>query len=300
MDKQEYRCGFVAVVGRPNVGKSTLINTLMGSKVSIVTAKPQTTRHRILALHTTDVVQIIFVDTPGIHRTTGKAMNKLMNRTATSALTDADLVLFVIDANYWTDEDGDVLNRVRDSGRPCLALLNKVDTVHPRDRLLERLAALAERHDFQEIIPISAKKGDNLDALLDKIPSYLPESAPLFPDEMRTDRSREFHAAETIREKLTLMLHQELPYGLTVQVERYAEEDGKVAIDAIIWVERDSQKGIVVGKGGGRLKQVGTAARVDLKKQLGKSVHLELWVKVKQNWADNEKDLHALGFDTPG
>ena len=300
MGKQAYRCGFVAVVGRPNVGKSTLINTLMGSKVSIVTAKPQTTRHRILALHTSAAVQIIFVDTPGIHRTTGKAMNKLMNRTATSALTDADLVLFVIDANHWTDEDGDVLQRVKDSGGPCLALLNKVDKVHPRELLLERLAALAERHDFQEIIPISAKKGDNLDALLDKIPSYLPESPPLFPDEMRTDRSREFHAAETIREKLTLMLHQELPYGLTVQVERYAEEDGKVAIDAIIWVERDSQKGIVVGKGGGRLKQVGTAARVDLKKQLGQSVHLELWVKVKQNWADNEKDLHALGFDTPG
>ena len=300
MGKQEYRCGFVAVIGRPNVGKSTLINTLMGSKVSIVTAKPQTTRHRILALHTTAAVQIIFVDTPGIHRTTGKAMNKLMNRTATSALTDADLVLFVIDASHWTDEDGDVLKRVKDSGRPCFALLNKVDKVHPRELLLERLAALAERHDFQEIVPISAKKGDNLDALLDKIPSYLPESPPLFPDEMRTDRSREFHAAETIREKLTLMLHQELPYGLTVQVERYAEEDGKVAIDAIIWVERDSQKGIVVGKGGGRLKQVGTAARVDLKKQLGQSVHLELWVKVKQNWADNEKDLHALGFDTPG
>jgi GTP-binding protein Era len=298
--EQAFRCGFVAVVGRPNVGKSTLINTLMGSKVSIVTAKPQTTRHRILAALTTDAVQILFVDTPGIHRNSGKAMNKLMNRTATSALTDADLVLFVIDAKHWTDEDNDVLKRVRDSGIPTLALLNKVDTVQPREALFERLASLAERHDFEEIIPISAKKGDNLDALLASIPAFLPESPPLFPDEMRTDRSREFHAAETIREKLTLMLHQELPYGLTVQVERYAEEDSRIAIDAIIWVERDSQKGIVVGKGGGRLKQVGTAARVDLKKQLGQPVHLELWVKVKQNWADNEKDLHALGFDTPG
>ena len=300
MAEQEFRCGFVAVVGRPNVGKSTLINTLMGSKVSIVTAKPQTTRHRILASHTTDAAQILFVDTPGIHRNAGKAMNKLMNRTATSALSDADLVLFVIDAKHWTDEDNDVLQRVRDSGIPTLALLNKVNTVQPREALFERLASIAERHDFEEIIPISAKKGDNLDALLASIPAFLPESPPLFPDEMRTDRSREFHAAETIREKLTLMLHQELPYGLTVQVERYAEEDSRIAIDAIIWVERDSQKGIVVGKGGGRLKQVGTAARVDLKKQLGQPVHLELWVKVKQNWADNEKDLHALGFDTPG
>lgn len=300
MGEQAYRCGFVAVVGRPNVGKSTLINTLMGSKVSIVTAKPQTTRHRIVAVHTTEVAQILFIDTPGIHRNAGKAMNKLMNRTATSALTEADLVLFVIDAKQWTDEDNDVLRRVSDSGIRALALLNKIDTVHPREVLLERLASLAERHEFEEIIPISAKKGDNLDALRDRIPTFLPESPPLFPDEMRTDRSREFHAAEIIREKLTLMLHQELPYGLTVQVERYAEEDRKIAIDAIIWVERDSQKGIVVGKGGGRLKQVGTAARVDLKNQLGRSVHLELWVKVKQNWADNEKDLHALGFDTPG
>lgn len=159
---------------------------------------------------------------------------------------------------------------------------------------------MAERHEFAEIIPVSAKKGDNLDTLLEKIPKFLPESPALFPEEMRTDRSREFHAAEVIREKLTLMLHQELPYGLTVQIERYAEEDERIAINAIIWVERDSQKGIVVGKGGSRLKQIGTAARVELKAHLGQSVHLEMWVKVKENWADNEKDLHALGFDISG
>jgi GTP-binding protein Era len=300
MSDQAYRCGFVAVVGRPNVGKSTLINALMGSKVSIVTAKPQTTRHRILAVHTTDSAQILFVDTPGIHRNSGKAMNRLMNRTATSALMDADLVLFVIEANRWTEEDDDVLKRVKNSGIPTIALLNKVDSVHPREALLEKLSELTERHDFSELIPISAKKGDNLDVLLAGIPAFLPESPALFPEEMRTDRSREFHAAEVVREKLTLMLHQELPYGLTVQIERFVEEDDRTTISAIIWVERDSQKGIVVGKGGSRLKQVGTAARVELKRQLGRPVHLELWVKVKQNWADNEKDLHALGFDTPG
>ncbi len=300
MSEQAYRCGYVAVVGRPNVGKSTLINSLMGSKVSIVTAKPQTTRHRIIAVQTTDTAQILFVDTPGMHRNAGKAMNRLMNRTAVSALMDADLVLFVIEASRWTEEDDDVLKRVRDSGLAAIALLNKVDTVHPREAVLERLSELSERHDFAEMIPISAKKGDNINVLLEKIPAYLPESPPLFPEEMRTDRSREFHAAEVIREKLTLMLHQELPYGLTVQIERYVEEDARLAIDAIIWVERDSQKGIVVGKGGSRLKQVGTAARVELKKQLQQSVHLELWVKVKQNWADNERDLHTLGFDTPG
>jgi GTPase len=300
MSEQPYRCGYVAVVGRPNVGKSTLINSLMGSKVSIVTAKPQTTRHRIIAVQTTDTAQTLFVDTPGMHRNAGKAMNRLMNRTAAGALMDADLVLFVIEASRWTEEDDDVLKRIRDSGLAAIALLNKVDTVHPREVVLERLSELSERHDFAEMIPISAKKGDNINVLLEKIPAYLPESPPLFPEEMRTDRSPEFHAAEVIREKLTLMLHQELPYGLTVQIERYVEEDARLAIDAIIWVERDSQKGIVVGKGGSRLKQVGTAARVELKKQLQQSVHLELWVKVKQNWADNERDLHTLGFDTPG
>jgi GTP-binding protein Era len=300
VSEQSFRCGFVAVVGRPNVGKSTMINALMGSKVSIVTAKPQTTRHRILAVHTTDSVQILFVDTPGIHRNAGKAMNRLMNRTAGSALTEADVVLFVVEANRWTEEDADVLQRIKESGLPAIALLNKLDTIHPREVLLEKLSEMAERHDFAEMIPVSAKKGDNLDALLKKIPDFLPSSPPLFPEEMRTDRSREFHAAEVVREKLTLMLHQELPYGLTVQIEKFEEDDERITIHAIIWVERDSQKGIVVGKGGSRLKQVGTAARVDLKKQLGRSVHLELWVKVKQNWADNVKDLHALGFDTPG
>lgn len=300
MSDEKFRCGFVAVVGRPNVGKSTLINSIMGSKISIVTAKPQTTRHRILAVHTTKTVQILFVDTPGIHRNSGKAMNKLMNRTAISALMDADLILFVIEANRWTEEDDDVLRRVIKSGIPTIALLNKVDNVHPREALLERLSEMALRHEFSELMPISAKKGDNLAVLLDAIPPFLPESPALFPEEMRTDRSREFHAAEVVREKLTLMLHQELPYGLTVQIERFEQEKDRIAINAIIWVERDSQKGIVVGKGGSRLKQVGTAARVDLKKQLGQPVHLELWVKVKQNWADSIKDLHSLGFDTPG
>ncbi|MCH7898471.1 MAG: GTPase Era [Proteobacteria bacterium] len=300
MSDQEYRCGFVAVVGRPNVGKSTLINSIMGSKISIVTAKPQTTRHRILAVHTSKTVQILFVDTPGIHRNTGKAMNKLMNRTAISALMDADLILFVVEASRWTEEDDDVLRRVIKSGIPTIALLNKVDNVHPREALLERLSEMALRHEFSELMPISAKKGDNLAVLLDAIPPFLPESPALFPEQMRTDRSREFHAAEVVREKLTLMLHQELPYGLTVQIERFEQEKDRIAINAIIWVERDSQKGIVVGKGGSRLKQVGTAARVDLKNQLGQPVHLELWVKVKQNWADSIKDLHSLGFDTPG
>ncbi len=295
----DYRCGLVAVIGRPNVGKSTLINAVMGRKVSIVTAKPQTTRHRILAVHTGDDAQIVFVDTPGLHRKAGKAMNRLMNRTAAHALADADVILFVSDATRWTDEDDDVLKRLEKVRVPVLAVLNKVDRVSPKEKLLEVIAAMTARRDFAEIVPVSALKKDNLDELMKLLPSFLPESPPLFPDDMHTDRSREFQAAEVIREKLTLMLHQELPYGLTVQIERYVESDDGVTINAIIWVERDSQKGIVVGKGGAVLKRVGRDARLELKEQLGRSVHLEMWVKVKSNWADSEQDLATFGYESP-
>jgi GTP-binding protein Era len=295
----DYRCGLVAVIGRPNVGKSTFINAVMRRKVSIVTAKPQTTRHRILAVHTEDKQQIIFVDTPGLHRKSGKAMNRLMNKTAANALADADLVLFVSDATRWTEEDDDVLLRLKSCDAPVIALLNKIDKVHPKDKLLDSLATMASRFEFTEIVPVSAMKRDNLDHLMTLIPAYLPESPPLFPEDMHTDRSDEFHIAETIREKLTLMLHQEMPYGLTVQIERMVRDENGVAINAIIWVERDSQKGIAVGKNGSVLKKVGRAARLEIAEQLGQRVHLELWVKVKSNWADNEQDLANLGYEAP-
>ena len=295
----DYRCGLVAVIGRPNVGKSTMINAILGRKVSIVTAKPQTTRHRILAVHTTDAAQIVFVDTPGLHRKASKAMNRLMNRTAANALADADVVLFVSDASHWTGEDDAVLKRLRRVGAPVIAVLNKVDKVHPKEKLLDAIALMSARLDFAEIVPMSALKGDNLAQLVELLPAFLPVSPPLFPGDMHTDRSREFHAAEVIREKLTLMLHQELPYGLTVQVEQFLEEDGGITINAVIWVERDSQKGIVVGRGGSALKRIGRAARLELKEQLGCNVHLELWVKVKSNWADNEQDLMNLGYEAP-
>lgn len=299
MSGSPYRAGFVAVVGRPNVGKSTLINALMGSKVSIVTAKPQTTRHRILAVHTTDEAQIVFVDTPGLHRKARRAMNRLMNRAAANALTDADLVLFVTEATRWTEEDADVLARIVSAKLPAVALLNKIDLVHPKVRLLEAIDTMAARHPFAEIVPVSARKHDNLDALLAILPTYLPESPSLFPADMHTDRGAEFHAAEVIREKLTMSLHQELPYGLTVQIERYLEEDAGITIHGLIWVERESQKGMVVGKGGRLLKQVGKAARHELKDRLGRPVHLDLWVKVRENWVDSEKDLQGLGYEAP-
>jgi GTP-binding protein Era len=293
------RCGFVAVVGRPNVGKSTLINALMGTKISIVTAKPQTTRHRILAVHTTEEVQIIFIDTPGMHRKAGKAMNRLMNRTASSALGDADLVLFVTEAGRWTEEDGDVMGKLRTVKAPIVAVLNKVDLVQPKERLLEIITEMTERHEFADIVPLSAKKQDNLDALMKLVPGYLPKSPQLFPEDMQTDRGIDFQVTEVIREKLTLSLHQEIPYGLTVQIEKFDTGEERTTIHAIIWVERDSQKGIVVGKGGSVLKRVGREARLELKHKLGRPVHLELWVKVKDNWADNEQDLQRLGYDAP-
>lgn len=299
MANDPFHCGFVAVVGRPNVGKSTLINTILGSKVSIVTPKPQTTRHRILAVDSQDAYQAIYIDTPGIHRKAAKAMNRLMNRTAANALIDADLVLFVTEAHRWTEEDQDVLERLAAVNAPVIAVLNKIDKVHPKEALLEALAAMSDRRDFEAVVPISARRRDDVDKLIELVPRFLPESGPLFPEDMITDRSEHFRAAEIIREKLTLSLRQEVPYGLTVQVERYERDEHGVAIHAVIWVERDSQKGIVVGKGGNVLKKVGRAARLDLKQQLAVPVHLELWVKVKDNWADSEKDLLSLGYESP-
>ena len=299
MTEDDFRCGFIAVVGRPNVGKSTLINQLLGSKVSIVTPKSQTTRHRILAVDNQDGYQAIYVDTPGIHRKAAKAMNRLMNRTAANALADADLVLFMVEANRWTEEDEDVLARLESVDAPVIAVLNKVDKVHPKEQLLVALAEMSARRSFAEVVPISARRREDVESVRALVPAFLPVSPALFPADMVTDRSEHFRIAELIREKLTLALRQEVPYGLTVQVERFERDENGVAIHAIIWVERDSQKGIVVGKGGSLLKRIGRDARLELKREMGVPVHIELWVKVKDNWADSEKDLLQLGYESP-
>jgi len=228
-----------------------------------------------------------------------KAMNRMMNRTAANALVDADVIFFVTEANRWTDEDEDVLERLSKVSAPVVALLNKIDKVHPREALLHTLSEMSARRDFAEIVPLSALKRENIDSLIAIVPRYLPESEPLFPRDMKSDRSVNFRAAEVVREKLTLVLQQEIPYGLTVEIERFERDEKGVVINAVIWVERDSQKGIVVGKGGSLLKKVGRAARVELKHQLGEAVHLELWVKVKDNWADNESDLQRFGYESP-
>ncbi len=294
---EPFRAGFVAVAGRPNVGKSTLVNGLVGRKVSIVTRKPQTTRHRILGIRSTQGSQIVLVDTPGLHQRAGKAMNRLMNRAAVNAVNDADLILFVCEATRWTSDDTHALDRIRGARAPVIALLNKIDKVHPRTELLGAIEALTERLSFAEVIPISALRGENVDRLLSAIPSYLPESPPLYPDDMITDRSDAFRVAEVIREKLTLCLRQEVPYGLTVQVERLAQDAHGVEVDAVVWVEKQSQKGIVVGKDGSVLKKAGRAARLELKQEYGLPVHLGLWVKVRENWADSESQLRQLGYE---
>ena len=295
--QENYRCGLIAIIGRPNVGKSTFINAAMGYKVSIVTPKPQTTRHRILGVLSKKDYQIIFVDTPGIHKNSSKVMNRMMNRTASNVLNDADLIIFLSDALKWTDEDNEVIKKLEPINIPVISLINKIDKLHPKERLLENIAHMSERYSFEEIVPISAKKKDNIDLVLKLIPNFLPKSPPLFPQDVRTDKSDEFLISETIREKLTQLLHKELPYGLTVQIEYLLKEKNKLNIDAVIWVERESQKKITIGKDGIVLKKVGRTSRLELSDRFKKPVHLKLWVKVKSNWADSENDLNSLGYE---
>jgi len=293
----DFRCGFAALVGRPNVGKSTLLNALVGQKLSIVTPRPQTTRHRIIGLVQLPNAQIAFVDTPGLHSQAKRALNKAMNRTAAAALEDADLVVFVVEALLWNAEDELVLNRIARSGRPVLVAVNKVDRARPRERLLPYLAELDRRHPFLALVPVSALRQTNLEDLRNAIAARLPVSAPLFPDGELTDRGMQFRIAEMIREKLTLELNQEVPYGVAVEVERLAEEDGQLMVDAAIWVDREGQKPIVIGAKGERLKRVGTSARLALNGLLGKRLHINLWVKVRENWADNARALRELGVE---
>lgn len=294
-----HRCGFAAIVGRPNVGKSTLLNALLGTKVSIVAPKPQTTRHRILGIHTRPEAQIIFVDTPGIHSQQRRVMNQYMNRSALSSLYDADVLLFVVEALAWTDEDERVLERVRHAGRPVIAIINKVDRVHDKPQLLPYMEALAKRAEFTALVPLSAEKRENLERLPGLIAELLPQSEALFPTDQITDRSERFLAAETIREKLTWRLREELPYGLTVEIETFERSGNRLHIGAVIWVERSGQKAIVIGAGGERLKEIGRLARLELNELLKASVHLELWVKVKENWSDNEQALKSFGYESP-
>jgi GTP-binding protein Era len=293
----DFRCGFAALVGRPNVGKSTLLNALVGQKVTIVTPRPQTTRHRVLGLVNTPTAQIAFVDTPGLHHHGNRALNRAMNRTAAAAAFDADLVVLVVEALRFTAEDELALSRSIDSGRPVIAVVNKVDRVPDKGRLLPFLGDLTQRHGFQEIVPISALNPKDVARLLAIIGRSLPVSQALFPVEQLTDRTPGFRIAEVIREKLTLELNEEVPYGIAVEIEGMAEEDGQLVVSAIIWVDRAGQKPIVIGAGGERLKRIGGHARRELNEILGKRLHLTLWVKVREDWADSAQALRQLGLE---
>lgn len=291
-----FRCGLVAVVGRPNVGKSTLVNALVGYKVSIVAPKPQTTRHRILGVHSVPHGQLVFVDTPGLHEPTGRAINRYLNRTARGALGDAHAIALVVEAARWTAEDDAALSACAATGLPMVLVLNKVDRVKDRGSLLPRLAELARRHPFAAMVPVSALKRDGLARLEQALLELLPEGEPLFEADAVTDRSERFIAAELIREQVVRQLHDELPFSTTVSIDSFKTERGLLRIMATIWVERDGQKGIVVGSGGAQIKSIGTAARVSLARQFDRRVHLDLVVKVREHWSDDEAALRRFGY----
>jgi len=289
-------CGLVAILGRPNVGKSTLLNNILGKKLSITSRKPQTTRQNLLGIHTQGALQTVFVDTPGIHKGINKALNRYMNRVASSTVRDVDLVIFIVSADRWTKDDDEVLKRLQHCECPVILALNKVDKVKDKKLLLPLLQELEAKRDFYEIIPISAKQGTNVDRLLECIHKFLPEGQHLFPDEQITNRSERYLVAETIREKLVRLLGDELPYATTVELEEYTIKKEIQHISALIWVETEGQKKIVIGKKGEQLKRIGTDARKDIEKMLEKKVFLRLWCKVKSGWSDNERALKSLGY----
>lgn len=290
-------CGYVALIGRPNVGKSTLMNHLLGQKISITSRKPQTTRHRILGINTTAQGQAIYVDTPGMHDGGKKALNRYLNRTADMTLAGVDVIVWLIDGLSWHEFDDAILRKLEQAKLPVILAVNKVDKVKDKDTVLAFFAEAQKRYPFEHIIPISALKKTNLQQLENIIMGLLPEGDLIYPEDQITDRPERFLTAEVIREKLTRRLGDELPYALTVEIERYEELPNITKIYAIIWVERSSQKSIVIGKQGEMLKKIGSDARHDIERLLDQKVYLQLWVKVKQGWSDNERALQSLGFN---
>ncbi|MGF1701596.1 GTPase Era [Photobacterium makurazakiensis] len=295
-DKQH--CGFIAIVGRPNVGKSTLLNRLVGQKLSITSRKPQTTRHRIMGVDTRDGYQAVYVDTPGLHIEEKRTINRLMNRAASSSLTDVELVLFLVDGTLWTADDEMVLNKLMKSELPTVLLVNKVDNVKDKDELFPHLQHLSEKMKFVDVVPVSAKKGTNIDVVEKIVREHIPEGEYYFPEEYVTDRSQRFMASEIIREKLMRFLGDELPYSVTVEIERFDfnPRTNGFDINGLIMVERKGQKKMVIGKNGEKMKVIGREARIDMEDLFERKVYLELWVKVKSGWADDERALRSLGY----
>ena len=291
------RCGYVAIVGRPNVGKSTLLNHILGQKISITSRKPQTTRHQVLGIKTADNHQIIFVDTPGLHIEAEKAINRFMNRAASAAIRDVDVIAFVVDRTAWTPEDANVLAQIQRSGLPTLLVVNKVDLLADKEDLLPHLQLLSGKADFAAILPVSALRQHNVDALEQQILQFLPKQDYFFPEDQITDRSQRFLAAEIVREKIMRQLGDELPYAITVQIEEFAQDGEILHIAALIFVERQGQKKILIGEKGARLRAIGSDARRDMESRFDSKVMLRLWVKVKSGWSDDERALRSLGYD---
>jgi GTP-binding protein Era len=281
------RCGYVAIIGRPNAGKSTLFNRLVGQKISSVSYKPQTTRHRILGVRTETDSQFVYVDTPGIHLGGKKLLNRVLNKNATNALYDVHLIYMLVDGGSWTREEDHILRQLQQVECPVILVLNKIDKLKQREQLFELLSRSSERYDFAEIVPISALKRDNIDSLVNVSKQYLPESEFFYNEEYLTDRSTNFICAELIREAAFVFLDKELPYATHVEIEKFDSEQTPVHISAVIWVEKDSQKSILIGKKGDMLKKIGTRSRLSMERQLGFKAHLEIWVKLKKDWQDN-------------
>lgn len=296
LTEKPQRCGYAAIIGRPNVGKSTLLNHILGMKLSITSRKPQTTRHQILGIKNTENTQTIYVDTPGLHQRRGSAINKYMNRAATSVLNDVDVILFVVQARQWTEEDQAVVEKLKRISCPVILVVNKMDTLENRKQLLPLLKDLSEKHAFTEVIPVSALNGINIDLLEQKIAPLLAENDPIYPHDQVTDRSMRFLVAEIIREKLIRELGQELPYTSTVNIDKYDDGEKIVHIHATIFVESAGQKAIIIGKKGARLKSIGTKAREDISKMIDTKVYLNLWVKVREGWSNDEQALRGLGY----
>ncbi|MBU2869611.1 GTPase Era [Colwellia sp. E2M01] len=297
IDTSDTYAGLIAIVGRPNVGKSTLLNAMLGQKISITSKKPQTTRHRILGILTEENRQAILVDTPGLHTEEKRAINRLMNRAASSSIAEVELIVFLVEGTNWTQDDELVLTKVKQSGMPCILVVNKTDNIADKDELLPHLQKLGEMHDFRDIVPICATKGHGVDTISKLCLSSLPESDFWFPEDHITDRSSRFMASEVIREKLIRFTGDELPYSITVEIEQFKmDEKGIIHINALVLVERESQKRMVIGNRGERLKTIGQEARRDMENLFDSKVFLETWVKVKSGWADDERALRSLGY----
>ncbi|MDL2200073.1 GTPase Era [Halopseudomonas aestusnigri] len=290
------RCGYVAIVGRPNVGKSTLLNHILGQKLAITSRKPQTTRHTLLGIKTEGAVQAIYVDTPGLHKENEKALNRFMNKSASQALRDVDVVLFVVDRLRWTDEDQMVLERVQYLTCPVLIVVNKLDRMDDKNELLPHLEWLTKQLPNAEVVPVSALQGRNIDRLESLIAERLPESEHFYPEDQLTDKSSRFLAAELVREKVMRQLGAEIPYQVAVEIEQFKQEGRILHIHALILVEREGQKKIIIGDGGERLKKIGQEARLDMQKLFGSKIMLNLWVKVRRGWSDDERALGSLGY----